>query len=118
MRRFFADNDRKSLVRTWRADFDEKGRLVELVPATTAAEFADLTRGIWRKQDVLARFGLPYRSEDSGNGEGSSFYYLHKLYAVRPAYVVLRFDGQGVLGKVEVQRIEAPASTRNRGDTP
>jgi hypothetical protein len=115
-RRFFTD--RNSLVRTWRADFDPKDHLVELVPATTSAEFAELTRGTWKKPDVQALFGLPYRAETFGESGRTSFYYLHKQYSVRWAYVVLGFDGQGVLDKVDVQRIDAPASARGRPDVP
>jgi len=110
MRRFYADPT--SFVRTWRADFDEKGRLTELVPATTSSEFAEAVPGSWKKSEILERFGQPDKIDtESKTGEVSVFY-LFRSYGYRDAYMVFVCDQYEVLLKTDVVPLGTPPGRR------
>jgi hypothetical protein len=110
VRRFYPDST--SFVRTWRADFDETGRLTELVPATTSGEFAEAVPGTWKKSELLERFGRPDKTDvDARTGEIALFY-LFRSYGIRDAYMVFLCDRHEVLATTDIVPLGTPPARR------
>jgi hypothetical protein len=105
-RRFYTDY--VSMVHSWRADFDAKGRLIEVAPATTSSEFAEAQPGTWHKADILEHFGLPYKTESYNESGVVVLTYLFREYGIRDAYMVLTCDAKDLLTKVEVMPVDPP----------
>lgn len=102
-RRFYHDDI--SFVHTWRADFDVNGKLVDIAPATTSTEYGEVVPHVTTRNEIVARFGLPYSSSNASDGSGASATYEFAQYGSWPVWVRFSFDRNGVLIKSDVERI-------------
>lgn len=102
-RRFYQDD--VSFVHTWRADFDANGKVMDIAPATTSAEFGEVVPHVTTRDEIIARFGPAYSSDNATDGKAASMIYEFSQFGSWPVWIRFNFDRNGILTKSNIQRI-------------